>query len=538
MFPDNLLFIKMHSLGNSIIILPMDTVEPDLWDHPQKWCDGMRSLADTRYGVGADQIMVVHRQKCLIFNHDGSLALACGNGTRCVVAYGMPLDGQQYVLEGPVGPLYGWRDGDMVWVNQGAARWQPAPQRQTWLETVLPMSSPPTTVPVWEKSPQRSYASCEGGHLDVALGASCRSLMGVKSSSVVQKASQDAVFQNLKDDNTSVPRGSFGGCSCFLVCKGSTSIDKTSGGDSVPVGGPLFNHSSYCGIHEGGLHGSYLIESDVCPRGSSGLPSVTDQPCPVRQPLWGWFVDMGNLHIVIGAQPPEDVPHDVWSSHPDFPDGINISFVWYEPASALWHGITYERGVGPTLGCASGACAMAVVIWGGLIPMVADQARHGVCQPNHCTTHLLDVYSQAAEAIKDSSCQAPVWPVASQKIMNKKTEGDGFIGMSMTSTSSQACFSHICPSHGAHFDSSLWQNDNSLLPPQVGLDGLSMCSRTMQQPLAIPPSSTVIPVSWSEDLDVQIALPGGVIRVRYEKGCLVHGAPVHTIARGRWHPPL
>ena len=108
-------FIKMHSLGNDIIILPQEIFLCD---------DEIKRMAHRNYGVGCDQIMRIESRegghRVRIWNQDGTPALACGNGTRCVIEYLNPPYGEKMTLEGPVGLLTGWKTTDgLVHVQQG-----------------------------------------------------------------------------------------------------------------------------------------------------------------------------------------------------------------------------------------------------------------------------------------------------------------------------------------------------------------------------------------------------------------------------------
>lgn len=79
-------FRKMHGLGNDFVIIDRRT------DHAAIAPELIRKLADRRYGVGCDQLIVLEPSKradlfMRIYNPDGSEAGACGNGTRCVAAW-------------------------------------------------------------------------------------------------------------------------------------------------------------------------------------------------------------------------------------------------------------------------------------------------------------------------------------------------------------------------------------------------------------------------------------------------------------------
>ena len=78
----------MHSCGNDFVILPSFTAP--LLDLTAEQC---QNIAHRHYGLGCDQILCVDpdiesRQATVkIYNQDGSVAKACGNGSRCVVAW-------------------------------------------------------------------------------------------------------------------------------------------------------------------------------------------------------------------------------------------------------------------------------------------------------------------------------------------------------------------------------------------------------------------------------------------------------------------
>jgi diaminopimelate epimerase len=76
-------FLKMHGLGNDFAIF--DARAQPLAITP----DRARALADRRYGIGCDQLIVIEPSSratafMRIWNPDGSQAGACGNASRCV----------------------------------------------------------------------------------------------------------------------------------------------------------------------------------------------------------------------------------------------------------------------------------------------------------------------------------------------------------------------------------------------------------------------------------------------------------------------
>ncbi|MEE9280033.1 MAG: diaminopimelate epimerase [Myxococcota bacterium] len=74
-------------------------------------------------------------------------------------------------------------------------------------------------------------------------------------------------------------------------------------------------------------------------------------------------VSMGNPHCVIFVDDPEQVPVEeigpLVEHHPAFPQRTNVEFVRPRTPHQLEQR-TWERGVGETLACGSGACASAV----------------------------------------------------------------------------------------------------------------------------------------------------------------------------------
>ncbi|PWF21905.1 diaminopimelate epimerase [Corticimicrobacter populi] len=81
-------FTKMHGAGNDFIVL--DGVRQQISLSPAQ----LRALADRRFGIGADQILLVepaqHGEadfRYRIFNADGSEVEHCGNGARCFVRF-------------------------------------------------------------------------------------------------------------------------------------------------------------------------------------------------------------------------------------------------------------------------------------------------------------------------------------------------------------------------------------------------------------------------------------------------------------------
>ncbi len=124
-------FIKMHGLGNDFIILDLRSG----YQTPEQ--EALRLLADRHRGIGCDQIMLLsdassHADiKLDMVNADGSVAGACGNGTRCVAWLLMRETGKEAIkIETISGMLSAWRSHDgLISVDMGyaALNWQDIP---------------------------------------------------------------------------------------------------------------------------------------------------------------------------------------------------------------------------------------------------------------------------------------------------------------------------------------------------------------------------------------------------------------------------
>ncbi len=93
-------------------------------------------------------------------------------------------------------------------------------------------------------------------------------------------------------------------------------------------------------------------------------------------------VTVGTPHAVICAPLEsfwENIPpvSGAIETHPAFPERINVTWCAHESPEAL-RIRTWERGVGPTLGCGSGACAALVAAnLNGLVSTRADVTSPG-----------------------------------------------------------------------------------------------------------------------------------------------------------------
>ncbi|MHC8441683.1 MAG: diaminopimelate epimerase [Candidatus Eutrophobiaceae bacterium] len=79
-------FTKMQGAGNDFVVFDGFSQSVELT--PQQ----IRRIADRRFGVGCDQILLLspgadNSVSYLIYNADGSESMQCGNGARCAAAY-------------------------------------------------------------------------------------------------------------------------------------------------------------------------------------------------------------------------------------------------------------------------------------------------------------------------------------------------------------------------------------------------------------------------------------------------------------------
>ncbi|WP_312484732.1 diaminopimelate epimerase [Massilia timonae] len=127
-------FTKMHGAGNDFVVI--DAINQEI-DVDGMSADGWQRLADRRFGIGADQILVVERPvdagvdfRYRIFNNDGSEVEQCGNGSRAFVRFvvekGLTQERSIRVqtMSGIINPRL--EDDGNVTVDMGAPRLEPA----------------------------------------------------------------------------------------------------------------------------------------------------------------------------------------------------------------------------------------------------------------------------------------------------------------------------------------------------------------------------------------------------------------------------
>lgn len=127
--------LKMNGIGNEILVLDLRGASVEVAP------EDARAIAEAP-GLQYDQLMVLHDPRApnphksgadafmRIYNNDGSLSAACGNGTRCV-AYALGREGKDaLLLETDAGPVRTWRVTETLFtVDMGRPRlsWREIP---------------------------------------------------------------------------------------------------------------------------------------------------------------------------------------------------------------------------------------------------------------------------------------------------------------------------------------------------------------------------------------------------------------------------
>lgn len=101
--------------------------------------------------------------------------------------------------------------------------------------------------------------------------------------------------------------------------------------------------------------------------GAARMPVAMREVSLAGHGLKIWDVDMGNPHAVSLVGVPELTAIDAMgaeanSARTDFPQGVNVEFV-ERIGPQRYRTVVYERGVGRTQACGTGACAVAAALW-------------------------------------------------------------------------------------------------------------------------------------------------------------------------------
>ncbi len=148
-------FTKMHGLGNDFVVI--DAVSQAVALTPEQ----VRRLADRRFGVGCDQVLLVEKAtradsdfRYRIFNADGGEVEQCGNGARCFARFvrdrGLS-NKNDLAVETLAGVIYPRIEPDgAVTINMGVPRFEPreVPFEASARQPVYDLELDGTVVPV------------------------------------------------------------------------------------------------------------------------------------------------------------------------------------------------------------------------------------------------------------------------------------------------------------------------------------------------------------------------------------------------------
>jgi diaminopimelate epimerase len=123
-------FTKMHGLGNDFVVF--DGINQAIGLTPER----VRHIADRRFGVGCDQVLLVERPRSheadfryRIFNADGGEVEQCGNGARCFARFVRDrrlTTKDEIAVETLAGVIYPRIEADgQITVNMGVPRFEP-----------------------------------------------------------------------------------------------------------------------------------------------------------------------------------------------------------------------------------------------------------------------------------------------------------------------------------------------------------------------------------------------------------------------------
>lgn len=114
-------FIKMQACGNDFVFFKQEDLTRSLTTQD------IQKIADRRFGIGCDQVFILDSNphtgnEVFIFNADGSIAKACGNGMRCAA---LLLNQVQSSFKTASGILKTWKiDDNSFAVDMGEPRFE------------------------------------------------------------------------------------------------------------------------------------------------------------------------------------------------------------------------------------------------------------------------------------------------------------------------------------------------------------------------------------------------------------------------------
>ena len=143
----NILFFKMHGLGNDFVVIDSRLKSTNLT------ANFIKKLGDRNFGVGFDQLAIIHDSevsdaRLTFFNSDGSKSATCGNATRCIANFLMDdIKKDEIDLSTDHKSLKAKREVDgSVSVNMGLPEieWQKIPLLEDVDTLFLPIPGKPT----------------------------------------------------------------------------------------------------------------------------------------------------------------------------------------------------------------------------------------------------------------------------------------------------------------------------------------------------------------------------------------------------------
>lgn len=168
-------FIKMDGLGNDFVIIDCRKNKISLTQAL------IQKMSNRKTGIGLDQLIVLKKSKICdvkmeIYNADGTIAGACGNGTRCVSSLIFEeTKKKQITLEAPYKKvLTAWR-GKQITVDMGEAKidWRDIPlSKKADTLNLKVLAALPKAVCVSMGNPHAVFFVNNVGKIDIAkLGA-------------------------------------------------------------------------------------------------------------------------------------------------------------------------------------------------------------------------------------------------------------------------------------------------------------------------------------------------------------------------------
>jgi diaminopimelate epimerase len=151
----NIRFTKMQGLGNDFILIDCIAQACPFTFDDEQIINISKHLCDRRFGIGADQILLLYPSKTAdfkmtIFNADGSEVEMCGNGIRCLAKYvwdrGLSYE-KILSIETLAGIIKPEKAGDLVKVDMGEPIFEPeripVNVRESEIRNqILPLNSP------------------------------------------------------------------------------------------------------------------------------------------------------------------------------------------------------------------------------------------------------------------------------------------------------------------------------------------------------------------------------------------------------------